>query len=140
MDTFDTKKVSKIILLKKDRVLLLFSERLQKFQFPGGHLNVDETYIQALKRELFEETGLELSNYKLFFKKPDFVLYYGKPKPGTVKLSKEHSKYVWADVYDIHKYPLCKFTKRDIASFLKYKMPVKKSTTSIKSDIEDSET
>lgn len=138
MDTLDTKKVSKIILLKRNRVLLLFSERLQKFQFPGGHLNVDESYIDALKRELFEETGLKLATHKIFFKKADFVLYYGSAKPGIVKLSNEHSKYVWADLNDIHKYPLCKFTKRDMNSFLKYKLPKKKSSPKEESGIEDS--
>lgn len=33
---------------------------------PGGFVNSDETYLRAAKRELLEETGLDLSKYKYY--------------------------------------------------------------------------
>lgn len=136
MDESDTNKVSKIILIRNHRILLLFSNKLQKFQFPGGHLEVGETHLDALKRELKEETNLNLKDSRVFFKKPNYVLYYGHAFQGPVKISEEHTKYVWASYDDILKYPLCKFTFRDANTFIKYKFP-NKNKKKEQDDLED---
>ncbi len=45
------------IVLREDKILLLFTERYNDFSLPGGGVDGDEDIQVALKRELEEETG-----------------------------------------------------------------------------------
>ncbi|MCK0715935.1 NUDIX hydrolase [Chromohalobacter sarecensis] len=45
------------IVLRDDRMLLLFTERYNDFSLPGGGIDEGEDIVVALKRELEEETG-----------------------------------------------------------------------------------
>ncbi|MCL7945518.1 NUDIX domain-containing protein [Marinobacter sp. ATCH36] len=45
------------IVLRKDKILLLFTERYNDFSLPGGGIDEGEEITIALKRELEEETG-----------------------------------------------------------------------------------
>ena len=47
-------------ILSSDQVLLLFHKKLQKWLPPGGHLEANETPPEGAKREVLEETGLEI--------------------------------------------------------------------------------
>lgn len=114
MDNIDTDRISKILIMNKGRVLLLMSKRLKKFHLPGGHVQKNETFTQGLKREVKEETNLKISWYKIVYSKPNITLYKGGVYTGSLKLSDEHDGYIWAKIEDAHKYPLCKFTKKDI--------------------------
>jgi 8-oxo-dGTP pyrophosphatase MutT (NUDIX family) len=116
----DTKRTSKILLLNGDKVLLLYSDKLRKFHLPGGHLKLGETYKACVYREVKEETNLDIKTCRPVFKKFNFVLYLGYPKGGSLRLSEEHSKYVWAKIEDAHKYELCNFTKKDIKGLQRY--------------------
>ncbi|MDP4536304.1 NUDIX domain-containing protein [Alkalimonas collagenimarina] len=49
--------VTRGIVLKDDRILLLFTERYNDFSLPGGGVDADESLHQALERELAEEAG-----------------------------------------------------------------------------------
>ena len=111
MEIKDTNKVSKIMILRAGRVLLLRSKVLNKFHFPGGHIKNNETFTTGLIREVKEETGLNISSCKIIQKKLNFCLFKGWAYAGGVKLSDEHDAYVWANIEDAHiKYNLCKFT------------------------------
>ena len=48
-------------ILCEDKVLLLFHPKLQKWLPPGGHLEENETPPEAARREVLEETGLEIA-------------------------------------------------------------------------------
>ena len=115
MESEDTNKIAKILLLDKGKVLLLKSKRLQKFHLPGGHIHTNESFSQGLRREVKEETGLYVSWCKIVFSKFNFKLYKGGIYPGVVKISDEHDGFVWAKIEHAHRYNLCNFTKRDIA-------------------------
>ena len=52
---------NKIVLIKKAR-----GGYLGKLDLPGGGIEHKETLDEALKREIMEETGLEITNYSLF--------------------------------------------------------------------------
>jgi nucleoside triphosphatase len=131
----DTKKVSKIFVIKNSRVLLLFSKRLKKYHLPGGHVHEDESFLDAIKRELFEETGIRLYwNPIVVYKKPNFVLYrkiFKYNEPVFVKISSEHENFVWANIREAHKYPICDFTKRDIYHLQKHWIDFKPKNKSI---------
>ncbi|MDF2549761.1 MAG: putative (di)nucleoside polyphosphate hydrolase [Chlamydiales bacterium] len=47
-------------ILKDKKVLLVHHAKFDKWMPPGGHLEANETFVEAAKREAFEETGLEI--------------------------------------------------------------------------------
>ncbi len=57
--------VAAIIYNNQDEILLTKSSKWGAYwQIPGGHVELGETCEQALKREIREETGLEIDNIK----------------------------------------------------------------------------
>ncbi len=46
------------LVRKDDKVLILYSEKKQDWEFPGGQVEEGETVTQALQREILEETGI----------------------------------------------------------------------------------
>jgi colanic acid biosynthesis protein WcaH len=69
--------------------------------FPGGRIHIGESLEQALRREVKEETELEISSYKLinvysrvFPERHDItIVYLCKCKEGKIALNDEHSEY-----------------------------------------------
>ena len=51
-------------VLKEDKTLLIYHKKLQKWLPPGGHVEENETPVEAAKRETLEETGLEIEIIK----------------------------------------------------------------------------
>ncbi len=60
-------------LLQEQEVLLCYSNGLSHYEFPGGHLEENETLLEGLKREVLEETGIELENKDI---SPFYVIKY----------------------------------------------------------------
>jgi ADP-ribose pyrophosphatase YjhB (NUDIX family) len=69
--------------------------------FPGGRIRKGESLLQALQREVKEETGLEITSHKLidvysrvFPERHDIaIVFLCKCGKGNVKLNDEHSEY-----------------------------------------------
>ncbi len=106
----------KAFIDKDGEVLVLFDEA--GLDFPGGKLQEGETdYTKALKREVREETTLEIEIGKPFTtwsftmsikpehigKKVFLVGYKCSYKSGDVSLSNEHQKYQWVNKDNYHK-------------------------------------
>ncbi len=53
------KRVKVFLINSKNEMLLGYSHN--EYQCPGGHVEDGETYIQAINREVKEETGIELN-------------------------------------------------------------------------------
>lgn len=53
------KRVKVLLVNSNNDVLLGYS--YNNYQFPGGHVEENETLVQAVNREIFEETGIELN-------------------------------------------------------------------------------
>jgi ADP-ribose pyrophosphatase YjhB (NUDIX family) len=51
---------STVCIVEQQRVLLVFHRKLNKWLFPGGHLDLNETPAEGARREVREETGLEI--------------------------------------------------------------------------------
>jgi ADP-ribose pyrophosphatase YjhB (NUDIX family) len=53
-----------------DNYLMVLNEGANKYKHPGGHINLSESLLEGLKRELKEEIGLEIEDAdpeKIFF-------------------------------------------------------------------------
>ncbi len=76
------------------------------WEFVGGKLEFGEDLISGLKREIMEETGLEVTVEKLLFatsfKTHDYrqvviINYLCRSNTDHIILSGEHTDYLWAD-------------------------------------------
>lgn len=66
-------RVKVLLINSKKEVLLGFGHKT--YQFPGGHLEENETLAECLVREIREETGIELEETE---RTPFFVIKYFK--------------------------------------------------------------
>lgn len=105
--------------LKNEDGELLFEYRNKKdwpgLTFPGGHVEDDETIVQAVVREMKEETGLEVSdlenagyiewNDSIDNKRHLSILFIAKSYKGTIHSSLE-GKVFFLKKEEIANYPL----------------------------------
>lgn len=80
-----------------------------RYQSPGGRVNMGEPFMDALKREVMEETGLEIEVVRPIFVGEWFpvikgvknqivaIFYICKPLSTDVRLSEEHDAFAWID-------------------------------------------
>lgn len=117
-----TMKASACYLEVDGQILLIQQEKGKTDEgmwgVPAGKLETDETPEAAARRELFEETGIQISSAfrivyleTLYIRKPDldYIYYMFKvhlDKRPSIELSVEHSNYRWADSNDLRSLPL----------------------------------
>ena len=63
------------VIPRGNHVLLVSTIRTEKFYLPGGGVEIGETLHEALKREVGEETGIEIEVGELVQFKEDFFYY-----------------------------------------------------------------
>jgi hypothetical protein len=119
MENVDTNKVSKVIITKDNKILLL-QKKNGKYELPGGHIEVGESAIEGATREVKEETGLDIINLKKITSNNSRVLYKCKINTNNVTISDEHKGYKFVSQKDLFKLPLSKWSTKDLA-FLKQK-------------------
>lgn len=56
-----------LIIEEQEKLLLVQSRNREKYYFPGGKIDIGETYKQALQRELNEELQLDLPESSLIY-------------------------------------------------------------------------
>ena len=78
-----------LIINSNDEIMLGFCDNT--YQFPGGHLKEGETLLECLRREVREETGIDLEelNLKPFAK----ITYYSRNYRDTAKNRKNEIYY-----------------------------------------------
>jgi 8-oxo-dGTP pyrophosphatase MutT (NUDIX family) len=115
-----TLQLALIFNLKDQFLMLKYSDvygkdTKGKWTFPGGVLEKNENFEDSLKREVKEETGLDIDIVYQFFsgiiktvdkKEAMVVAYLCRPKGKRIKLSKEHTEYKWVSPKDIKKMKL----------------------------------
>jgi ADP-ribose pyrophosphatase YjhB (NUDIX family) len=63
------------VIIKNDHLLMIRGKSNQRLSLPGGGVSLDETFETALKRELWEETGLELVSAEYWKSFENFVYF-----------------------------------------------------------------
>ena len=107
------RKALRGIALREGKVLLLSNLR-GDYKFPGGGLEPSETAEEALKREVKEETGLEVEIFDHIKEKTryypkvgvtkDVVYFLAKAKTIELKAQEEEiADAVWVDASDVLK-------------------------------------
>lgn len=117
--------VGAVIFNPEGKVLLCKSYKWDnQYVIPGGHIELGEPMEEALKREIWEETGLEIYNIELislkesifsncFHEKKHFIFidFRCKTDSSHVTLNNEAEEYKWVDLKDIENYNLGGFTR-----------------------------
>ena len=81
---------TKALIINNKNILLGNENNI--YQFPGGHLEENETFEECLKREILEETGIEIDNNEI--KRPFMkVTYLNKDWPENGKNRKSEIYY-----------------------------------------------
>lgn len=77
---------TRAIVLKEDKILLLYTARYDDYTLPGGGVDASENLIEGFKRELLEETGANnIRNIKAFGLYEEFRPWY-KPNFDVMKM------------------------------------------------------
>lgn len=125
--------VGALIVNKEGKILLAKSHKwFDKYTLPGGHIEVGETMIEAVAREVKEEVGLdvEVAEFLLmqeaifaneFWKKKHFIFFdfLCRSRDQQVKLDgRELQEYVWEYPGAAFRLNLDSFTKKTLEKYL----------------------
>ena len=112
--------VGALIFNPEGKLLLVQTHKWKgKYTIPGGHVEMGESLLDALKREIKEETNLELRQAEFlcyqefiydecFYEKRHFIFFdfICLVEDGEVQLNSEAQDYVWVDVSEAYSYPI----------------------------------
>ena len=103
-------------IIKKDNSYLIAQRNMNKYmalkwEFPGGKVEPNETFHEALAREIQEELNISINvNEKIAEERYkddeiDIILHYYlcSKKSGTIRLS-EHENIAWIEKKDFNQY------------------------------------
>ncbi len=113
------------IFIQNSKVLLVKSNWIDVWEFPGGGKEPNESLFDALKREFLEETGFEVKEFK---KNPIFVIntkfyaddldeYFDSQMNFFIitKLGKQNKKLINnIEIVDLQNIPLFKLNKKNM--------------------------
>ncbi len=127
--------VGALILNNEGKILLVKTYKWKdKYIIPGGHVELGETMEKALKREIKEETNLDISDLNFlcgkenvfgdeFHKKKHLIwlTFSCKANGNNVILNKEGQDYKWIDPEEALKIPIDSFSRSLIEFYLERK-------------------
>lgn len=97
-----------------------------RWEIPGGRIDKGSSLLENLKREVMEETGLEIAGEPQLITAQDILnidkhvvrLTYRGEASGEVKLSDEHSDFKWLTLEEIKSLePIDKYLKEVLEKF-----------------------
>ena len=124
--------VGVLVLNQESKIFLMVSPKWQgKYGLPGGHIEYGETMEETAKREVKEETGLDIFDIQLlmvqecifrkeFYKKKHFIFldYIAKTKDTNIILDgREGTEHVWATIDEALKLRLNPYTRNTILEY-----------------------
>ncbi|EKD79571.1 MAG: NUDIX hydrolase [uncultured bacterium] len=125
------KSVGAVILNADNHVLIMYSAKNRYWEFPKGKVEPGEKELDTLKREMFEETGIQRFRLHPQFREflyyrfrvhdlliQKVVVYYLFKTGAEVKLSDEHKAYKWVEIEKVPQY-LKHVNQRDLMKRVK---------------------
>lgn len=127
--------VGALIFSFDGKIFLMKSHKWRnKYVVPGGHIELGEKAVDALKREIKEETGLDIYDIEFlllqehifdstFWKRKHFIFldYVCKTDSKEVKLNSEGQEYVWVSIEKALKLQLEPYTRKAIKRYMEVK-------------------
>jgi len=124
--------VGGLIFNAKGEIFLMKSDKWRgMYCIPGGHIELGETLIDAVKREIKEETNLDVNNIEFhsiqdcifsenYYEKRHFIFidFICTAVSSEVILSDEGFEYMWVSPENIDKYPVEPYTLKMIEFYL----------------------
>lgn len=125
--------VGALILNPKGEIFLMRSYKWRnKYVIPGGHIELGEKMEEAIKREIKDETGLDIYDIeflcfqefiydKAFWKKRHFLFFdfVCRTKTPKVKLNSEGQEFIWVSLSKALRLPIEPYTKKALKEYLK---------------------
>jgi 8-oxo-dGTP pyrophosphatase MutT (NUDIX family) len=111
----DSTKVAKVIIINNEKHVLMLkrSDYVDKYagewDLPGGHIQVGEDFEVGMKREVKEETGLDVGECEFVDKIDNLDFYWCECPDKPIKLSHEHTQFRFFPKKDLD--PSQKFEK-----------------------------
>jgi 8-oxo-dGTP pyrophosphatase MutT (NUDIX family) len=109
------------VAVKCGGTMLFLQKSSKEWELPGGHLVTGEKFTKGAKREVHEETGINLTRLKVIVKQKNFMLFSAAVKVRNVTLSDEHIDYGWFSIKAAKKLKVTEATvlnwKRIISQF-----------------------
>ena len=108
----DVKRVVKVIMIRDDDKVLILRRSGKvvskaspwEWDLPGGHVEKDEALDDALDREVWEETSLDLDKATKIYTDEKTTFFAAYDWEGKISLSQEHSDYEWIKPENITNY------------------------------------
>jgi nucleoside triphosphatase len=111
---FPEPTVGAIIENPKGEIFLMKSHKWKrKYVIPGGHIELGETMIKALKREIKEEVGMSIYDIR--------PIHYIEFIYDKVFWKNEGQEYIWVKPEKALKLPVEPYTLNAVRKFLKLK-------------------
>lgn len=118
------------VLLLREANSYAEGTNIGKYLLPGGRIEIGEKFFDGLKREIAEETGLEVIVGEPLFVSEWFpvikavphqivaIFFACKASTTTVTLSQEHDHYLWIHPNDIQNYELTSSDRQAIQKWI----------------------
>lgn len=134
---FPEATVGALIFNNEGKIFLMKSHKWHgMYVIPGGHIELGEKAEEALKREVKEETGLDIYDIKFlglqelifdktFWKRKHFIFldFACRTDGGEARLNSEGQEYAWVSLEDAFKLPVEPYTRKTIEIYIKkYKL------------------
>lgn len=114
--------LARAIIIAEGKILLAHAKGQENIFLPGGHIESGEPTVYALKRELYEETGLncdvgeyvgavesEWKDARGAHHEINHIFLCGLTSQNShspVSSREDHLEFIWADIADLEKYNL----------------------------------
>lgn len=86
----------------------------EKWGLPGGHIEKNESSVDAAVRETKEETNLDLSCVTELQRKGQAMIYYSNSWTGHVEIDFEHTDWAWAPYNELDNYDTTPMLKETV--------------------------
>ncbi len=118
LEDMDSDQIRKLILIDdENRLLIMKSSDINvkhagEWDLPGGHIHEGEGDIEGLKREVQEETTLDIADPEKIHEEGRIKFYKTSQYHGTIELSEEHTEHKWVTIEELDSYTIgAKFVK-----------------------------